>query len=276
MLKKILAKLLRIISPKYQSYTPRIIKNYLKQIIHKKPEHKFLFILSPAYCGSTLLNQIISTSNSVSVNNNLGNREGQSLPSVKKIMFDHQRRWDVTLDFDWEMIKKEWLKYWDLTYPVLLEKSPPNIIRTKSIKKIFVPSYFIILYRNPYAHCESLIRRKGSDATSSAKFAIECLKYQKDNITQLENSLAISYEFLTTETKKAAKLLAEFMPELKDIHYNHEFTAHNFLSEKMKINNLNEIKISKLTTLQLKEINKVFAQESETLTFFNYQVIKSV
>ena len=50
-------------------------------------EHKFLFILSPPYCGSTLLNDIISTSKNVSSNNYLNTREGQTLPEVKQFMF---------------------------------------------------------------------------------------------------------------------------------------------------------------------------------------------
>ena len=40
-----------------------------------------------------MLNQIISSSKNVSCNNNIGTREGQTLPGVKKIMFD-KKRWD--------------------------------------------------------------------------------------------------------------------------------------------------------------------------------------
>ena len=42
------------------------------------------FILSPPYSGSTMLNQLISSSGNVSCNNNLGTREGQLLPGVKQ------------------------------------------------------------------------------------------------------------------------------------------------------------------------------------------------
>src|ERR1039457_4720612 len=91
------------------------IRNFIKKILTKRRKNKFLFILSPPYCGSTLLNEIISTSHSVSVNNKEGTREGQGLPSVRDMMFNHDRRWDESLDFDWEFIKKEWMKCWDLT-----------------------------------------------------------------------------------------------------------------------------------------------------------------
>ncbi len=45
----------------------------------------------------------------------------------------------------------EWSKYWDLNKPYLLEKSPPNVIRTRFLQAIFPKSYFIILVRHPLA-----------------------------------------------------------------------------------------------------------------------------
>ena len=51
-----------------------------------RKDHQFLFILTPPYCGSTLLNQILSTSKNLSCNNHLGVREGQLLPEVKNIL----------------------------------------------------------------------------------------------------------------------------------------------------------------------------------------------
>ena len=65
----------------------------IPNFIFSKKDHIYLFILSPPFSGSTLLNQIISSSKNVSCNNNIGTREGQTLPGVKKIMFD-KKRWD--------------------------------------------------------------------------------------------------------------------------------------------------------------------------------------
>ena len=91
----------------HQGYTHLIIKNRITNLWKQKPSHTYLFILSPPGCGSTLLNVILSSSKSVSVNNPYGTREGQRLPVVDAIMFEHDRRWDEKLDFDWEFIKKE-------------------------------------------------------------------------------------------------------------------------------------------------------------------------
>lgn len=274
MLKKIALKFFRTLTPQYGNHALLVWKNKWQNLFLKKQDHKYVFILSPPYCGSTLLNQLISTSKSVSVNNEVDTREGQTLPTLSKLMFHHDRRWDDTLDYDWEFVKKEWHKYWDLKHPLLLEKSPPNIVRAKSIENHFKPAYFIIFNRNPYAHCESLIRRNGTDPVKAADFAIKCLNLQKKNLLELKSEkVHISYELLTDDTASALKLMADILPELKDIDYNREFSAHNLHSKDMKISNLNEEKIKNLKPKELQAINLVFKNHVDILDFFGYKLI---
>jgi len=45
----------------------------------------------------------------------------------------------------------EWSRYWDLSKIYLLEKSPPNIIRTRFLQAMFPNSYFIVMLRHPLA-----------------------------------------------------------------------------------------------------------------------------
>jgi len=45
----------------------------------------------------------------------------------------------------------EWSQYWDLSKEYLLEKSPPNIIRTRFLQAMFPNSYFIVMLRHPLA-----------------------------------------------------------------------------------------------------------------------------
>ena len=79
-------------------------KLFIPNLINKNKPHKYLFILSPPFCGSTLLNQLISTSKNVSCNNNIGTREGQTLPEARNIMFENNR-WDSNVSLPWERIK---------------------------------------------------------------------------------------------------------------------------------------------------------------------------
>lgn len=273
-MKRVTRRVLRLLMPNYRNHASIVFFNKWSRLVNPRIENKYLFILSPPYCGSTLLNELISTSPNVSVNNPFGTREGQSLPTVKKMMFEHDRRWDTTLDFDWQFIKKEWSKYWDRSKAILLEKSPPNIIRATSIHEAFPNSYFIIFYRNPYAHCESLMRRNNVTPGSAAEFAVQCLEYQRNNMLSKLNSISVSYEHLTTMPEKFRAQLLEFIPAIETIKFDHEFSAHNFKGKKMGIINLNREKINKLSQVQLDKINEVFLKHQEVLDFFAYKIIK--
>ena len=253
-------------------YNSLLIKNLCKKTLSKEIQNKYLFILSPPFCGSTLLSQVISTSGNVSVNNSRGTREGQTLPPVREIMFEH--RWVEDLDFDWAFIKKKWLLYWDTTLPVLLEKSPPNLMRARSIERVFSPSYFIIFFRNPYAHIDSLVKRSPLSLKDSAEFAIFCLKHQLKNIQTLNNKLVLSYEDFSNNPHGSAKQIIDFLPEISEMNLDRKFSSHNFLGEKkMRITNLNEKKLSSFTESDLKLINSVFCKEKELLNAFGYCLI---
>src|SRR5204863_5837347 len=46
---------------------------------------------------------------------------------------------------------RAWKKFWDLGQPVLLEKSPPNLLRTRFLQALFPESSFVVLIRDPVA-----------------------------------------------------------------------------------------------------------------------------
>ncbi len=239
-----------------------------------RKEHKFLFILTPPYCGSTLLNQILSTSSNLSCNNHLGVREGQLLPEVKDIMF-YNKGWHTPVNYPWEDIKKVWMKYWDQRKQILMDKTNTNIMRVSEIKKVFDNIVFLAMVRNPYAHVEGLIRRNQATTEFAAEFAIRCLKYQKKNKETEKNILFLSYEDLCDDTDESIKRIKAFLPELGNIDSDLEFSAHNFKTTgKMKIQNLNEEKINKLSSDQIKIINSYFKKEESLLNYFGYSIIE--
>ena len=254
-----------------------ILKHFRKipNYFFRNKKHKFLFILSPPYCGSTLLNEIISTSKNVSSNNYLNTREGQTLPEVKNFMFK-KNRWDPENKIPWKKVKQIWMKYWDLSKDILLDKSTTNILRCKEISNHFNPLQYICLVRNPYAQCEGIIRRNNKDPFTAANFVIKCLKLQKMNLENQKNILFISYEDLCDKTESIIKKIIKFVPEVKNLNTKLEFKAHNFKSSnKMQIVNLNNEKISKLTKDQIETMNKVFILEEKLIKYFNYEIMKS-
>ena len=240
-----------------------------------REKHIFLFILTPPFCGSTLLNQILSTSNNLSCNNHLGVREGQLLPELKDMMF-YNKGWHNDVNYDWPFIKKTWMKYWDQRKAILMDKSNTNIMRVAKIKEVFDNAIFLAMVRNPYAHAEGIMRRNGATPEYAANFAIKCLRYQKENkLSEKENILFISYENLCDSTEQVIKNINSFIPELGKVNTELEFSAHNFKTEgKMKIQNLNDEKIKKLSKKDIGVINTYFKKEEELLQFFGYSIIE--
>ena len=243
-----------------------------KNIFLSKKNHKFLFILSPPYSGSTLLTQIISTSKKISCNNYIATMEGQLLPELRNHMFNKDR-WDKSNFYDWSKIKSVWMKYWDQSKPVLMDKTTTNIMRFDEIKKEFDNTYAICLIRNPYAVIEGIMRRNSKSIEFATKFCIKTLQYQKYNIENNKNLTWITYSELCNNQDLVKKKIKSILPEIDDLNFNKFFRAHNFKNKSLKITNLNDEKISKLKKEDILKINKYLTKEKELLNFFHFQII---
>ena len=46
---------------------------------------------------------------------------------------------------------EEWCRYWDASQPVLVEKSPPNLIRMRFLQALFPDASFVAILRHPVA-----------------------------------------------------------------------------------------------------------------------------
>lgn len=261
-------------SPKRKLYfIATKIKLSFKNFFLAKKENQYLFILSPPFCGSTLLTEIISTSKNVSCNNNIGLKEGQHLPFVNNILFTDDR-WDPNKKINWIKVKNLWNKYWDRSKHILLEKSPPNICRAKNINEVFNNAKYICLIRNPYAQIQSNIRRYNSNIIVATKKYLNYLKFQKDNIENLENILIITYEELTNSPLKTKDKIRIFLPKLNDINIKKKFNAHNMLKEnEMRITNLNNKSIETLTKKQIITISKILNKNQDLIKYFNYSIL---
>lgn len=183
-------------------------------------------------------------------------------------------RWDPLKQIPWERVKRVWYEEWDLKKPILLEKSPPHLVRASQLEENFPNSYFIISVRNPYAFCEGLSRRHSKNRGSYyniAKFWIMCCRYQIRNIEELRNNIFLSYEELTNNPSHASGKIVEFLPDLHQMSLDQQFTV---FEKSMKIANLNEKQISKLSDGDIYEINQVLKEHPDIMSFFNYMYLE--
>jgi len=233
-----------------------------------RPQSSYLFVLCPPYSGSTLLWKLLSTSRNVS---SLP-LEGQFLPELRDMMRD--KPWNPDRVLPWTEIKTVWESYWDMSKPVLLEKSPPNLIRTRDILAHFHPVKFVVMVRNPYAQSEGLMRRNNFSVSRAANFSMMCLRTQLMNARELDNTLVMTYEALVQDPAKACQQLAQFMPELADMDYDASFEVHSIDGTLNRpITDLNVKKIAAIPADTLAAMTEIFVQHRETFETWGYDLL---
>ncbi len=197
------------------------------------------------------------------------NTEGQAL--VKSILFTKDR-WNPEKVVPWDIVKEKWLEKWDLNKPILLEKSPPHLIRAKQLETNFPDSYFLIMVRNPYAFCVSVKQRWGKRFTYNnlAKYWSICAGYQIENTKNLKHKLWFTYEYLTDEPDIVCHKIMDFIPQVGILNPKKKFDVSG---KSMDIINLNHERISHLTNGDIFEINHVLKKCPSFMAFFNYHYI---
>lgn len=229
----------------------------------------YVFILCPPYSGSTILWNLVSTSDAVS---SLPG-EGQYIPEVEEVM--RQAPWKASVALPWKRIKEVWEGYWDKEKPLLVEKSPPNLIRTNSILEHFSPVYFLIMVRNPYAHCEGPMRRNGWGVEKAAEFTVRCMRQQRENAEKLDHALSLTYEELVENPEATSQAIQASIPELGKLKHDQNFEVYSVDGMvKRGIVNLNEKKIRNLSVSELAEINRILKDSVDAMKFWGYDFIE--
>jgi len=234
-------------------YKRRQLAHSVKRRIFGEKDHKYVFILSGARAGSTLLTNIIATGPDVSLTNDRGTCEGQTLPDMRGIY----NRWD------WALTKTVYRKHWDLTKRVLVEKSPPNLFKAEEIQEHFVPAYFIVLVRNPYAHAHGLLKRGMPDA---AERVVRMLEYQKKNMETLDRVILVKYEETTDDPVETCARLVDWLPDLRGITTDFSFS---YGGKQDPIVNMDAEKIASISKSDYENMSDVFRRHDSLIRFFD-------
>src|SRR6185369_1086011 len=117
---------------------------------------------------------------------------GQGIDDCKRLWTEKERSFIDRRNYAWGEIKGRWARIWhrrnpqlfDAGSPVLVEKSPPNVLRAFMLQDEFFPSYFLVGIRNPYAFVEGVVRRMHSEISLKRAIThwVRCAEWQCRNM----------------------------------------------------------------------------------------------
>jgi hypothetical protein len=129
--------------------------------------HRFLFIGGLHRSGTSILHRLLRVQPGVSgfSDTPAAEDEGQHLQSVfppawrlggpGKFAFDPRSHLtessDLATPASRDRLLREWGAYYDLSKTVLLEKSPPNLVRSRFFQALFPGACFVFMVRHPVA-----------------------------------------------------------------------------------------------------------------------------
>lgn len=196
----------------------------------------FIFLAGHHRSGTSLLHEIIREHPSVSGFSDTGapEDEGQHLQNVIKPAksyggpgrYIYNRSSHMTenhslaTDLSAESIMKQWSKYYDGSCEHYIEKSPPNLVRTRFLQKLFPNSKFIAILRHPLA--VSFATQKWSKTSVNSLLEHTMLGYEifLNDMKYLRNVYVIRYEDFVANPQDEIDNIFEFL-NLGSIHIQH-------------------------------------------------------
>jgi hypothetical protein len=153
-------------------------------------QHRYVFVCGLHRSGTSVLARTLCLHPQVSGFRNTGvvEDEGQFLQSVYPPAFHYggagvfglnaRSYLDETSSLanpeNAAKLRAEWSRHWDTSCPVLLEKSPPNLVRTRFLQAAFPGAQFVVILRHPIAVSLATKKRGGIPLFSLIEHWVVC------------------------------------------------------------------------------------------------------
>ncbi len=93
-----------------------------------------------------------------------------------------------------DRLMQEWGRHWDLTRPVLVEKSPPNLIRTRFLQALFPESRQIVVLRHPIAVASATQKWSHTSYVSLIEHWLACHETLLADLPHVQRLMVMRYE----------------------------------------------------------------------------------
>lgn len=240
-----------------------------------------LFLVTPPFSGSTAIAELLRSSPFVTF---LEERaEGQwLLPGLGS-----DQRWDADMFVDYSSVQATWLSRWqqlqaaDPALRVVVEKSPPNMVRLDALAALFTDVSFLANNRDPYANCASILYRMHEGETLASEDRIQQLRtltshwvLRSAKIRELVSRLSIpllTYEqFCDAPASIIGKLdMPPGVAETIDVQARVQVKDYPMQG----IANQNQRQIALLSDEEAAAISEVLTPQQELLDYFGYELL---
>ena len=189
-------------------------------------DHRFVFLAGLHRSGTTLLARLLAAHPQVSGFSGTGvdADEGQHLQSV----YPAAKVWGGPGRFGFapeahfteeeaseekaRTLFEEWSPHWDLSRPVLLEKSPPNLLKTRFLQALFPGSAFVVITRHPIPVSIPTARWRGTRRYDRMfEHWLRCHTLFKADREHLDRVHVLTYERLVRDPAGVLRGIFEFL-----------------------------------------------------------------
>jgi len=241
-------------------------------------EPHFLFMITPPRSGSTAMSELINSSHRTMILQGRG--EGQWLiPGMCE-----EDRWNTEKKIDYSSVKAVWLRQFQgvqklvKNVDVVIEKSPPNMMRIQDLLSTFKNHSLLATNREPCAYSASTLYRQynaGSLGPVERRVILNrCIdewikrsKIIREIVVTLDSPL-LTYEKFCGSTSSIINKLQ--LPTGVAETINTEAVVKVKDYKLQKIENQNERQISKLTNVEVESMKDTLEKHEDLLYFFGY------
>ena len=191
-------------------------------------EHRFVFLAGLHRSGTTLLARLLAAHPEISGFSQTGvpADEGQHLQTVypPASVYGGPGRFGfapeahltesspLVSEENARKVFEEWSPHWDLSRPVLLEKSPPNLLKTRFLQALYPGSAFVIIIRHPIPVSVPTAKWRGTRRYDRIiEHWLRCHALFEADREHLERVQILTYEQLVRDPDGALRSIFDFL-----------------------------------------------------------------
>jgi len=104
-----------------------------------------------------------------------------------------------------------WRPYWDETKPMLVEKSPPNLIKMRFLQALFPSASFVVLIRHPVAVAMATKKWSKTSDASLIEHWVAAHRTMESDLPYLSRVVVVRYEDMVSRFDGFMTALFEFL-----------------------------------------------------------------